>query len=221
MLGLSGSYLGAFGHNWVHIPKYKTLAYLSLDVIGFSSDGWFREHNLQHHMYTNTPWDNHFKGTDPFLITDPTVERNWFNGYITPVLLPIVLIFGLPGNFINHLMGIFDGSEIFSLGKLLLPAQIAIMYNIWGWWTIALYLVYFGTLGNYYFTLALMNHNAENSQNVDLRNASKDWGETQLNASADWGVNCSFLEAMKYLWLNFHTVHHLFPRICFSHHSGI
>ena len=41
---------GAFGHNWVHQPKYKHWAYLSLDTIGFSSDGWFREHVLQHHM---------------------------------------------------------------------------------------------------------------------------------------------------------------------------
>jgi hypothetical protein len=46
MLGMTGSFLGAFGHNWVHIPKYKFYAYLSLDTIGFSSDGWFREHNL-------------------------------------------------------------------------------------------------------------------------------------------------------------------------------
>jgi hypothetical protein len=122
MLGMTGSFLGAFGHNWVHIPKYKFYAYLSLDTIGFSSDGWFREHNLQHHMYTNTPWDNHFKGTDPFLITDPTVERNWFTKYVTPPLLPIVLIFGLPGNYLAHFTGIVEGSEIFSPGKLLLPA---------------------------------------------------------------------------------------------------
>ena len=46
-LGLASSLLGAFGHNWVHQPKYKGWAFLSLDCIGFSSDGWFREHNLQ------------------------------------------------------------------------------------------------------------------------------------------------------------------------------
>jgi hypothetical protein len=63
VLGFVTSWLGAFGHNWVHQPAYKRWAYLSLDSIGFSSDGWFREHVLQHHMYTNTPWDNHFKGT--------------------------------------------------------------------------------------------------------------------------------------------------------------
>ena len=61
-----GALLGAFGHNWVHQPKYKDWgwALLSLDVLGFSSESWFREHNLQHHMYTNTPWDNHFIGTE-------------------------------------------------------------------------------------------------------------------------------------------------------------
>jgi hypothetical protein len=78
MYALMATYLGGFGHNWVHIPKYKFHAYLSLDTIGFASDHWFRQHNLQHHMYTNSPWDNHLHGTDPFLITDPTFERNWF-----------------------------------------------------------------------------------------------------------------------------------------------
>ena len=34
--GLTASWLGAFGHNWVHQPKYKFWAYLSLDTIGFS-----------------------------------------------------------------------------------------------------------------------------------------------------------------------------------------
>ena len=48
--GLAASLVGAFGHNWVHQPRYKLWAYLSLDTIGFSSDGWFREHILQHHM---------------------------------------------------------------------------------------------------------------------------------------------------------------------------
>jgi len=46
IMGLMASYVGAFGHNWVHIPKYKWMAYLSLDLVGFSSDGWFREHLL-------------------------------------------------------------------------------------------------------------------------------------------------------------------------------
>ena len=52
VFGLISSWLGGFGHNWVHQPKYKELgwALLSLDTIGFSSEGWFREHNLQHHM---------------------------------------------------------------------------------------------------------------------------------------------------------------------------
>ena len=57
-------------------------ALLSLDLCGFSSEAWYRDHNLQHHMYTNTPWDNHFRGTDPFLVTDPTVKRNFVQHYI-------------------------------------------------------------------------------------------------------------------------------------------
>merc|ERR1712165_498007 len=73
----------------------------------------------------------------------------------------------------------------------------------------------------YYFTMALMNHNAEHCLKTRVRNAAEDWGIAQLHSSADWSVGCSFFEAGKYLWLNFHTVHHLFPRVDFSHHPAI
>jgi hypothetical protein len=55
---------------------------------------------------------------------------------------------------------------------------MAFMSYLWGWWGIALYFIYFATLGNYYFTCALMNHNAENTNDVDKRNNSSDWGES-------------------------------------------
>ena len=45
--------------------------------------------------------------------------------------------------------------------------------------------------------------------------------QAQLQASADWGVQLSFLAAGRYLWLNYHTVHHLFPITDFSHHPAI
>lgn len=67
-----------------------------------------------------------------------------------------------------------------------------------------------------------MNHNADHvTSNVDNRNKSADWGEAQLHSSADWGVEMGFKSCLIYLGLNYHTVHHLFPRICFSHHSEI
>ena len=68
--------------------------------------------------------------------------------------------------------------------------------------------------------MALMNHNAEHTQNVDARNKARDWGEQQLHACADWGVQLTFYQAWIYLWLNYHTVHHFFPRLDFSHHPA-
>mmetsp|Transcript_27553 Transcript_27553/g.57522 ORF Transcript_27553/g.57522 Transcript_27553/m.57522 type:complete len:107 (+) Transcript_27553:21-341(+) len=56
---------------------------------------------------------------------------------------------------------------------------------------------------------------------VKKRNASQDWGEAQLHASADWSVDMPFWAAGVYLWLNYHTVHHLFPMVDFSHHRAI
>jgi len=219
-----GALLGAFGHNWVHQPKYKDWgwALLSLDVLGFSSESWFREHNLQHHMYTNTPWDNHFIGTEPFLVTNPTVRRAWFQKKIMPYIHPLVLCLGVYGNYFAHLVELLKGNEEFSIGKLFLPIHFGLMISKWGLGRgFLLTFLFHAIIGLYYFTLALMNHNAEHTHDVKSRNASKDWGEAQLHSSADWGCQLSFLQAGIYLWLNYHTVHHLFPRTDFSHHPQI
>lgn len=131
-VGLVGAVLGGFGHNWVHQPKYRLWAVLSLDTLGFSSEAWLREHLLQHHMYTNTPKDNHFKGTgiaqhqlggrttsvmmiawlglaDPWFVTDPTVPRNFFQRQVTPFLLPLMLSFGAFANYLTHTVNIVNG----------------------------------------------------------------------------------------------------------------
>merc|ERR1712136_938 len=222
LCGLFASWLGAFGHNWVHQPKYRIWAVLSLDTVGFSSESWYRAHVLQHHMYTNTVKDNHFKGTDPFLITDPTVERSWLQKYVTPYLNPIILTFGMWGNYIAHSVALFKGEEPLHWGKILLPIEVGIMIHRWGWtWGIALLYTMYGLLGLYYFTLALMNHNAEHCSDVKMRNKARDWGEAQLNSSADWGVDLGFYQSMIYLWLNYHTVHHLFPHVDMSRHMDI
>ena len=53
------------------------------------------------------------------------------------------------------------------------------------------------------------------------RNASRDWGESQLHSSSDWAVDTPFLKAGIYLWLNYHTIHHLFPKTDFAHHPAM
>lgn len=220
LLGASATWLGAFGHNWVHQPRYRLWSYFSLDTIGFSSDGWYREHVLQHHIYTNTPWDNHFLGTDPFLVTDPTVPRAWWQRAITPYLNPLLLSFGLYANYMAHAVETLKGNEVFRPSKLLLPLQIFLMVQRWGLHGALLVYVSNAVLGVWYFSLALMNHNSEHSHDVDARNGARDWGEAQLQVSTDWGVDLPFYRAGIYLWLNFHTIHHLFPRLDFSHHPA-
>lgn len=46
VLGLVTGVMGGFGHNWVHQPAYRGWAYMGLDAIGLSSEGWIREHLL-------------------------------------------------------------------------------------------------------------------------------------------------------------------------------
>ena len=220
--GLTSAWLGAFGHNWIHQTKYRFWAYLSLDMIGFSSDGWFREHNLQHHMYTNTPWDNHYEGTAPFLVTDPTIERNWIQAYVLPYVNPIILSFGLYGNYMFNLTEMVKGNEKITPWKAVLPLEIGVMAWKWGAWRgLSLMYLSHAILCVYYFTMALMNHNTEKCLDVSKRNSARDWGEAQLHVSADWSVGLPFHRAFIYLWLNYHTVHHLFPLVDMSHHPAI
>merc|ERR1719262_284910 len=80
--------------------------------------------------------------------------------------------------------------------------------------------IWFAVLGNWYFTVALMNHNAESCMDVDARNKARDWAEAQLVCCADWAVQTPFVKAWPWLWLNYHTVHHVFPKLDFSHHPA-
>lgn len=93
--GVVRTVLCAFGHNWVHQPKYKNRrwAALSLDIAGYSSEGWYRDHVLQHHMYTNTRWDHNVVGTEPFLVLDPTMKRNYWQRCVAPYTLHPILAF--------------------------------------------------------------------------------------------------------------------------------
>lgn len=173
--GIISALLGSFGHNWIHQPKYKWLAYLSLDTIGLSSDQWYREHVLQHHMYTNTPLDNHFNGTDPFLVANPTVNRSFIQSYILPYLNPIVLFFGIIGNYTTHGIAMWNGEEEFSISKLFFPALFAIYYYYLSSYGLFLFVFQCGVSGVYYFTIALMNHNSYNNHSVKLKNRARDW----------------------------------------------
>jgi len=138
-----------------------------------------------------------------------------------PYINPLILTFGLYANWFAHFAETVAGNEEWRVTKAILPLNIALMLSRWGLLQ-GLLLTYTWTavLSVWYFTMALMNHNAEHCMDVDARNSAPDWGAAQLQVSADWGVNLSFREAWVYLWLNYHTVHHLFPKLDFSHHPA-
>lgn len=138
-----------------------------------------------------------------------------------PYINPILLSFGLYTNYLINCVEVIKGNEIVSPWKLLLPFEIGAMAYNWGWRGMILMFLSHSILGVYYFTMALMNHNAHHCVNVTKRNASRDWGEAQIVSSADWAVGMPFWAAGIFLWLNYHTVHHLFPLIDFSHHPAI
>lgn len=208
--GIMASYLGSFGHNWVHQPKYKHMGYalISLDTVGFSSEQWYRDHVLHHHMYTNTPWDHHLHGSDPFMTTDPRAERDFLQRNVYPWFFHVFLCVGTYSNFMRHNWWTLKGEEEISIGKLFFPMWHYLFYLKWGWHGVGLVFFMTAVTGNYFYTIALMNHNADNAVDFKRRNKSRDWGEAQLISSADFCVHYNFYQAMSLLLLNFHTVHH-------------
>ena len=220
--GLIGTILGAFGHNWVHQPRYRLRARFSLDLIGLSSDGWFREHNLQHHMYTNTPEDNHFHGTDPFLITDPTIHRTCLQRNITPFLNPIILACGILGNYAYHTLELARGCEKLHISKIFFPLHASLLIYKWSVKGVFLFLTMTSVTSLWYFTLALMNHNTYKCHDISKRKQRPNsWAHLQVQTCTDYCPNAPFIASALFLWLNTHTVHHLFPRVDISHHSEL
>ena len=81
--------------------------------------------------------------------------------------------------------------------------------------------IQFGTASVWYFTIALLNHNTEQCLNIRAKNNAVDWGHAQLLSSTDIDVGSTFYGSIRYLWLNFHTVHHLLPHTDMSKHPGL
>ena len=110
----------------------------------------------------------------PFLVTDPTVERNVLQQYVMSYINPVILSYGLYGNYIFRLTEMIKGNEVVSPWKALLPLKIALMICEWGWRGLLLMYISHTILGVYYFTVALMNHNAKECVDVQQCNAAQD-----------------------------------------------
>ena len=79
-----------------------------------------------------------------------------------PIIHPIILTFGLPANYFAHLVETIHGNEVWRPTKIILPLNILTIVMKWGLIRGALLSYgWMAILGLWYFTMALMNHNAE------------------------------------------------------------
>ena len=228
--GLCGALLAGFGHNWAHQPKYDGWAWV-LDLEGNHSQNWFVAHVLQHHMYTNLPGDSHFRILEPFLVTDPAAERNWVQSAVMPWLTPVVFFFGCfvayIVNTLQMILGVnFDPDHpqhitVYATHMLLYAQLAVLLYLHGGAWGFALFMAKNGVASIWYLVLAFINHNTDDAWNLESRAKATDWAQAQLCASTDIGRDETFVSSAAYLWLNYHTVHHLFPHTDMSKHPAI
>ena len=250
LTGGCGAILAGFGHNWVHQPKYHGWAWV-LDLEGLNGDTWYMGHLLMHHMYTNLPADSHFTILEPFLVTNPTKTGMWAQRAIMPFVAPLLFIIasfagylaftvrilfmlcGVQGHadpdrktrhdrrpeldveihFFNH-----NGHPTWLLNWCQL---FLLMYTQGGVYGASLFFVKNGVCSMWYLVNAFANHNSEAAWRIDERAGAQSWAEAQLYACSDIGMHEGFYASAAYLWLNYHTVHHLFPHTCMSKHPGI
>jgi len=239
LTGLCGAVLAGFGHNWSHQPKYAGWTWV-LDLEGLDSLNWPLQHDLCHHMFTNLPSDAHWKILEPFLVTDPRLhrQRNCVQRYVTPYLAQIIFALGCMFSnlvfLVQIVLAVVDPANVdarklhprdvrFYPGVTLLALQLALLTYVHGWrWGGALFVLKSGIMSSWYLTLAFINHNSEAAWRINDRSKVDDWALEQLYSSSDIGEpGLSFLGSWKYLWLNYHTVHHLFPHTDMSKHPGI
>lgn len=82
--------LGGFGHQFIHNPvRFRNYAYVCLDWVGLWSYQFMVDHIAIHHIYTNTIPDNHFVGTDPFVLVNPLESRKIWKRTIQKLALAI------------------------------------------------------------------------------------------------------------------------------------
>jgi len=248
--GGCGALLAGFGHNWVHQPRYHSWAWV-LDIEGLNGDTWVMGHLLMHHMYTNTPSDNHFSILEPFLVTDPTRSRNWaqrvWPRVMAPVTFAIASFLGYAILSVRLLLGACgvrghierarferaDGKPELDIDMhllnhnghptwLLLWAQLAVLVYSQGWgWGVSLFCAKNGLVSFWYLVNAFANHNSDAAWRITERVHATSWYEAQVYSCSDIGAHYTFLQSAAHLWLNYHTVHHLFPHTCMSKHPGI
>ena len=112
------------------------------------------------------------------------------------------------------------------LWRLILPSQAVLLVAVHGFPRgVVLFTLMCGVCGVWFFILGIANHydghiwsGSESLGCLDYN----DFARRQMAATCDIGSGGeSFVGSLKYLFFNYHLVHHLFPNIDASHHPEI
>ena len=134
----------------------------------------------------------------------------------------MLFMFGIATNYLGIAVRELRGEVQWTWVRLLWPLQVFSLVTAHGLvHGLGLGFVSSAVASVWYFTVALMNHNTATAQDVASQNSAKDWAEQQVRSSTDWCTHLSWWQASVFLWLNFHTVHHLFPHVDCCHHPKL
>jgi hypothetical protein len=251
LTGACGALLAGFGHNWVHQPRYHGWAWvLDLEGLNGETwvMGHVLQHHMYTNLPADNHWSilEPFLVTDP---TKPRAWlQATLMPWLSPVVFLVGSLAGYIALSVRLLLGACGASAHRERGRfqradrrpdldvelhlvndsghptwLLCWAQLCVLSWCHGLpWGAALWFAKSGVASAWYLTIAFANHNSENAWRIEERAHAASWAEAQVYACSDIGrPHMSFLASARYLWLNYHTVHHLFPHTCMSKHPGI
>ena len=212
----------------------------SLNILGGSAYMWKQKHNVLHHTYTNIEGMDDDIDIKPFIRTNKSQKKYWFNKYqhiYWPVFYALTYLYWIfVRDFIKYFTGKISDINIpkmtwkdhfmfwFSKTNHIFFFVVFPIYKLGPVHYLIGYLLMTIVMG---LTLALVfqvAHVVEDTHfptpNDNTNEIEENWAVHQVNTTANFSTRNKFIS----WWvggLNFQVEHHLFPRISHVHYPAL
>ena len=247
LIGLGIAGLGfAVGHDAIHgaysaNERVNRAVGLVFDLAGASSYLWRLTHNKIHHTWTNVPGVDEDIVVSPLLRISPASPRRWWHraqhvyAWLLYSFITLNWVYAKDFAFLRakklgpfrdlkhtkgQIAGVVAGKLVYHTWTLVIPLLVLDVT----WWQFLIgYLLVHMTAGFVLSVVFQLAHIVEDAQypTADADGTLPfDWHVHQLQTTVDFAPNNRLLT-----WycggLNHQVEHHLFPRICSRHYTGL